>query len=45
MDAQKLILNIARTAMLEFDQKMQCKLSNAKGAISPCGELGQNCGF
>jgi len=40
-----LILDTAQIAPREIDQKMQCKLSNATGAISQCGELGQSYGF
>jgi hypothetical protein len=41
----RLISNIVQIAQRELDQKTQCTFSNATGAISSCGELGQSYGF
>jgi len=45
MHDPQLISNIAQIAQRELDQKTQCTSSNATGAISSCGELGQSYGF
>jgi hypothetical protein len=45
MHGRTLILNTAQIAPPEFDQKTQYKLSNAMGAILPCGGLDQSYGF
>jgi hypothetical protein len=45
MPGRMLISDIAQIAPRDVDQKMRCKLSLAKGAILPCGELGQRYGF